>query len=80
MVIKVKQNSMRISSSLPEDNQNSDSPYHFTAKRLMILFRSDIRSNTEHGVGLTHKAQYKLHRQPPGEYHLSRTSTPSSRH
>src|SRR5690348_15974116 len=40
MVTKVKKNMMKIRSSLPEDSQNSASPYHLTAKRLMALCES----------------------------------------
>jgi len=40
--MKVKQNNMMISTNFPELNQNSDSPYHFTAKRLIILCLSDF--------------------------------------
>lgn len=39
MVIKVKANIMKIKSSLPEESQNSASPYQRTANKLMILHK-----------------------------------------
>jgi len=37
--MNVKQNSIMMRSSFPEESQNSVSPYHLTAKRLMILIQ-----------------------------------------
>lgn len=38
IVMKVNANSMKMRTILPLDNQNSASPYHFTANRLMIAY------------------------------------------
>ncbi len=46
--MNVKQNNMRMSNSFPDDSQNSDSPYHLTANKLMMLkYFSDFEDNSE---------------------------------
>lgn len=39
MVMKVKANIMKIRINFPEESQNSASPYHRTAKRLIALIK-----------------------------------------
>jgi hypothetical protein len=73
--MKVKQKSMIMSNNFPDDNQNSDSPYHLTANRLMMLVRSAKFLGNGANLAYPYRTMQAAHTAARGISSLQKVST-----